>query len=180
MGLFGYNQKDYAKNTAAFKTQIVSLMEKLSGEFGVGKILDAARSSLDFYRYPNKANGKELEAVDKRIQSLIDSLFRDVQQKNPAMASEHAKMLLSAVEDSRQYGKEAFNAEDLKAAEQLAVYRGRIFNDLNKKGEIEKQKAKLIEQAKRASSQAENFIVKIHYEQEMTLKQILRRRVEES
>ena len=164
MGLFGYNQKEYAKNTAAFKTQIVSLMEKLSGEFGVGKILDAARSSLDFYRYPNKANGKELEAVDKRIQSLIDSLFRDVQQKNPAMASEHAKMLLSAVEDSRQYGKEAFNAEDLKAAEQLAVYRGRIFNDLNKKGEIEKQKAKLIEQAKRASSQSEQMKIKLLFD----------------
>lgn len=145
MGLFGYGQKDYAKNAGLFKREILALSERTVGNFEIGKLLDKVIAALDA-GYPAKASGKELEAIDKRIEGLIETIGMDIRRGNFATAVEHAGMLLSAVGDARANGKELHTPEELKAAEEKAQMLGKMNEMLLRREAIEKERAKLIEQ----------------------------------
>lgn len=152
MGLFGYGKGDYDKNTAVFKNRVNGLMMELSrfgeNEFGLSGVLVAIMGNLDKTPYV-KAKGKEQEAIDARINKVLDSLQKDLQKKNAASFSEHARMLASAVDDSRRYGQESFTAEELEAQEGMANCKGQIGDALDQKSVIEKQKEALLKRAKK-------------------------------
>ena len=137
MGLFGYNQKDYAKNTELFKSRIYDLMERSANQFGVGQVLNNAMLQLERLPYPQKGKGKDIENIDARINGILNIMMDDIQHKRFAYFSEHASMLISAVVDSRQYGKELYTPEELDA--------------LDKKGQLAAEKQKLVEKGKNLS-----------------------------
>ena len=159
MGLFGYNQKDFAKSTDAIKTAITAKMEQLAmisaaagGDgFGIGKLLNAILMKLEMYSFPAGSNKKELEAVDTRINGILTKLTGDFQEKNFAKAHERCMILLSAVEDARQYGKERHTPEELKQLDVMAELKGEIFNALDEKTRLESQRAEILNNAKNAT-----------------------------
>lgn len=151
MGLFGYNQKDYAKNTELFKSRIYDLMERSANQFGVGQVLNNAMLQLERLPYPQKGKGKDIENIDARINGILNIMMDDIQHKRFAYFSEHASMLISAVVDSRQYGKELYTPEELDAQEKMAQCKGEIFDALDKKGQLAAEKQKLVEKGKKLS-----------------------------
>ena len=151
MGLFGYNEKDFAKSTADYKARLEQMMYKTGNQLGIGKLLNTILVTLDNTPYPNKAKSKDIESIDKRIGELLNTMLRDIQDGKPAKLSEHAKMLLSAVVDSRQYGSERYTPEELKAQHQMAECQGTIYDILDNKGKIAAQKEELIKRASKLS-----------------------------
>ena len=152
MGLFGYSEKDYVKNSGVFKQRINKLLPELSRfgdqDIGLGGVLYNIMASLDGISYP-KGKSKEQEAVDNRISKIISNLEQDLQKKNAASFSEHANLLWVAIDDCRRYGKEAFTADEIYAQEGMATCKGQIGDAINQKAAIEKQKAALLKKAKK-------------------------------
>lgn len=169
MGLFGYGKGDYEKNTTAFKNRVNGLLMDLSRfgeqEFGISGVLFGIMNNLDKITYP-KGKGKEQEAVDARISKLIDSMQQDLQKKNAASFSEHARMLADAIDNSRRYGKEADTPEQIQAQEGMANCKGQIGDAINEKAIIERKKEELLKRAKKLLSegkQAEAQKLNIEY-----------------
>lgn len=150
MGFFSY-QKDFAKNTEKFKTKVQDLMFKTGDVFGVGKLLNAVIYKLDEVGYPKDAKSKDIEAIDKRIDELLGLMTTDVQKKQNSKLSEHARMLISAIEDSRQYGKERYSEKALKSQYQMADCQGAIYDLLDNKGKISSQKEEILKRASKLS-----------------------------
>ncbi len=143
MGLFGYNQKDFDKNTAAFQAEIDDLRELIiqSGrqDLGVGKVLDLATRMLRDIQYPKNANGKALEAVDDRIRGLLQKIRDDIQNERPEQVSVHAKMLNDAIVKSRKFGKERLSAKEIEAEEIVAATEGELRAYIRKKTALYEQ-----------------------------------------
>lgn len=146
MGLFGYNVKDYAKNTENYKEKIQALQMKCGNEMGLRKILNTALILLDTTEFPKGKNGKQQQAIDERIAKLIDSMYRDVQQRKPAKLSSHAEMLVSAISDSRAFGEEAFDANDIAQQETMADCKSDIYDALNEKKKLAERKEALLKE----------------------------------
>lgn len=142
MGLFGYNAKDYSKNTELFKARLTEMMYEVSGYEGVGAALNRTIMSLKD-EYPKGADAKQLQGIDARIDDLITKLNRDLQQKSFGKLSAHANMILSAVTDSRNFGMEKSSPEVLNAEEKIAEYNALIRDNLDKKASIKAQMDKL-------------------------------------
>lgn len=141
MGLFGYNQKDFAKNTDAFQSKIDDLRQLIleSGSrkyFGVGKVLDLASRLLGEIPFPKNANGKELQAVDERIFGLLSTLMDDIQNDSPVLVMAHAKMLNDALMKSRKFGKERLSAKELEAEKIVAETLAQMKDYMRAKGEL--------------------------------------------
>lgn len=161
MGLFGYNQKDYAKNTANFQKKIEDLrmlmLESGKEYFGVGKVLDNASRWLGTIDYPSGANGKELEAVDKRILGLLDTLSSDIQREKPELVMVHAKMLADAVMKSRKFGKERLSAEELKAEEIVAETLAGLKQEMKHKASVEARMKEIERESERLAEDDPEF-----------------------
>lgn len=142
MGLFGYGQKDYAKNAGLFKKELMELAERAAGVAKIGVMLTSIMSELDA-KYPHDGTGKEMEAIDKRIEGLIATIRTDIQRKNFAIAIEHAEMLMSAVVDARANGKELYTPKELETAEEKAQVYGEIGQIIAEREEVIKEKEKL-------------------------------------
>ncbi|MBE6555149.1 MAG: hypothetical protein E7663_02785 [Ruminococcaceae bacterium] len=152
MGLFGYNAKDYAKNTEIMKQKIQDLWQRAMQYPGVGTALNTAMIKMQ--EFPKGADGKQLEQIDARIFKLIDQMMTDVQQESAGKLSAHANMLMAAVTKSRNYGKEAYPPEQLKAQEMMAECNANIEENLTQKEKIAKEMEAIINRAKKI--QAEN------------------------
>lgn len=146
MGLFGYNKKKFDKNTALFKGELLEIAPRAVGNFAICKLLDSICMELDA-EYPTKAAPKELEAIDKRIQTLIEKIREAIESKEFAIAREYADMLWSAVIDARADGKERYTPEVLQLLEERACLHGKINELLLRHAAIEKERAKRIEQS---------------------------------
>lgn len=145
MGLFGYNEKDYKTNAAEMTNLIQEMMGKVTKYEGVGKVLNKAFLALA-EPYPRDAKSKELAAIDERIFDLLSKMNTDLQKKSFGMLSAHANMILTAICDSRAYGKENSTPQELKAEETIATYNALIRDNLIKKAEIKAQMAEIEEQ----------------------------------
>jgi hypothetical protein len=155
MGLFGYNAKDYNKNTAQIKERIEDLYKRAtrikgaSGS-GIGVILSHLARECDQYDFPKRADSKSVEAIDNRIFEVLDRMERDVQMGNIARLSAHADILNEAITDSRQWGKERYDSRYLENTEAKAQAMGNIFNALEEKAKLLEKIAEIKEEARLA------------------------------
>ncbi len=164
MGIFGYNAKDYEKNSAEFKNSIARLQRDCGGQMEIGSMLNKVLMEIDKNEYPHKANGKVLQAIDERIRGLISTMQTDIQRKEMAQCSQHAQMLLSAVRDSRKYGKEQSSREELESQEIMAQCLGSLNGFYDEKLDIEQKKKELIKEGQRATSQAVAAKIKLQFD----------------
>lgn len=153
MGLFGYNEKDYRKNTEIFKSRLESLMNNTQGRgvsnFGVGKTIAALMIQLDTLPYAK--SGKEMQAVDQRIDAMISAMEQDAMKKRMSSVLMRADSLAREIDESRRFGKNAFTADERQAEDTRADSLGHIHDALNRQEIVDARKKELIEMAAKAS-----------------------------
>ena len=164
MGLFGYNEKDYNKQSEDFKSRLQNIMENTYDRgvdnFGVGKVIGGLMIMIDKIKY-NKA-GKDHKVVDQIISDLLTKMEEDAMNKRFSSLISRADNLRKELDQSRRYGKNAFTADERQAEDTMAKARGGIYDALNQLGEIEKKKAALIERASKVGD-AERQKIKVDY-----------------
>lgn len=155
----GYSQKTYDKNSIIIKNRLEGIMMECAGEMGIGKVLNSIIFKLEQMPYPKSAKGKELSAVDERIIALLDTMERDAQNKSFALLSAHADMLASAIMDSRKYGQERYNADELTAQSKMADCKGSIYQQLVEKSKMAEKKKALLAQGKKAQEMGDQAML---------------------
>lgn len=80
MGLFGFNERDYKKNTEAFRERLESLNKEISeaqasgdlnvSDIDIGKIIDDLLHDLDEMKF-EKEQSSDYSGIDKRIIELL-------------------------------------------------------------------------------------------------------------
>ena len=152
MGLFGYNEKDYNKNSAIFKSRLQNIMEGLMDRdlnaLGVGKCLTNLTVLIDRINY---CKGKEMESVDQYISTIISDMESDAMKKRVSSILMRAEVLRRELDESRRYGKNALNEEERQAERTRAESLGHIHDALDQLDAIEKRQKKLIDMAASAS-----------------------------
>lgn len=157
-GLGGYNEKTFVKNTDNYKNRLYDMMMETMGYEGVGKVLNTAMMALTkIDSMPKGADKKVVEAIDARIEKLLNQLNDDLQQKSQAKLSAHANMLLSAIADSRNYGKEKSSPQVLDAEEKMAETYANIDNILQQKDAIQQQMDEIYRKCQKVDESSSEF-----------------------
>ena len=166
MGLFGYNKKQFAKNTALMKDDVQEKMKKvysIGDPMNVGALLNTVVLILGKENYPAKAGGKTMEAIDARVFGLLEKIDADLQAKNLAKAYEHCLIVIGTLESERAFGKTVRSAEDMQLLEDMAEFKGQICNALDEKGKLSAKKDSLIAKA-RGTDKATQLKIKLEYD----------------
>lgn len=124
MGLFGYDQKTFKKNTEKFKGRLEALIEK---DEKSADLIRRIIGLLDSGSYPSDADGERMQEIDNRIEELIDKIVENFDSESMILADEHLKMLLNEVRDSRAAGKELYSQEKLERWEVKATLLNTIY-----------------------------------------------------
>ena len=152
MGLFGYNEKDYNKNTEIFKDRLNNIMDGLMDRdlntLGVGKCITNITMLIDRVKY---CKGKDMERVDAEISKLLDAMESDAMKKRVSSILMRADLLCREIDESRRYGKNAFTDAERQAENTRAESLGHIHDSLDQLDAIEKRQKKLIDSAAGAS-----------------------------
>ena len=141
MGLFGYNKKDFNKNSGKIAKQLTDLLTKVEGKTGVEALLNKAILAVREMEYPKdakgKKGGKQIEQIDERIFGLIEKLHEDLRQGKIFVMEEHTAMVFDAITKSRKYGREEFSPIKLRYKETFAQLNGDIKDTIKQKSEHE-------------------------------------------
>lgn len=140
MGLFGYGEKDYVKNSTIFKDQLTNIL------YDVGRMKDAATDELvgnklndilfrltEQTKFPDNGDKDVLKQVDERTASLLEKMRKDLQSGDAAKLIQHATMLSTTISSLRKYGAEMPEARMLDAQDKLAEVQGKMNQLLNKR-----------------------------------------------
>ncbi|MBO7149324.1 MAG: hypothetical protein J6V71_00355 [Clostridia bacterium] len=161
MGLFGYGKSDFDRSTEEFKSKLMSIMEEGKPTPESGKVINQTLVNLDFFKMPDKANKKEVQAIDERIRTLLGKIRDDIQAKKPELFAAHVNILASAVADARKFGKELLTSKELEAEEITAVCKAQLFEAITLKEQNTAKMANLLQEAKRNPAKMER--IKIEY-----------------
>lgn len=160
MELFGY-KRTYKKNTIAYKQQINSMLERLNGEKAYGAMdmlikslrwLDVANAEC-----PKGAKKKELAAIDRRVQIVMNEMNTLVRKKKFIALSGYSDMLAQFITDDRMVGKRDYTDEEFNKRKIQIVTKGDIFEALTTKSEIQKEIAKIKDEQKRYDVQSAEY-----------------------
>ena len=156
MGLFGYNEKDYNRNTEIFKVQLQGVYDNLLkrgvDNFEVGNAIVAIINTLDWFEFPKGQDGKKQKSVDEYIASLITKISVSAQQRNTAKLVLQAKMLSEMILDGRSLGSLPRSPEDLKAHEILNDCLGELNQIGEEKEKLKQRKTDILKECKRLDS----------------------------
>lgn len=147
MGLFGFNEKDYKRNTARFTDALMELLQQASmnnmgeaaGECINGVIRWVARTD----NFPSDANKKEVERIDKKIDEVLKLMVQDIQRQTSTGFAAHANILLNLVQKSRQFGKMSKSDKAMAAEEACAMSYAQLEEDMGRQVAVEKKMADL-------------------------------------
>ena len=165
MGLFGYNEKDYAKNTGSFKSRLECIMNDVfemgADASGLGKTITMLMTKIDAVKFSK--GGKEAESVDAYLDKLIGEMEQDAMKKNVPALVARAENLYNEINQSRRYGKSAFTDAERQAEDVRATSLGNINNSLNRLSQIEKEKERLLNAGAKTESTAERQKIGLQY-----------------
>lgn len=157
MGFFGYNEKDYAKSTAALSSRIEKLNELVALNYPeAGVRLTKALIKMQGCPRPENTTKKQMAEIDARIGSLIDQMMTDAQQEKRGKLMGHADMLMSALVKSRAWGKEAYPPQQLKAQELIAECNSNIEESLVQKDRLTREMNIIVERGKKLRAEDPN------------------------
>ena len=152
MGLFGYNEKDYNKNSELFKSRLQNIMDGIMDRglngLGVGKCITNLMFMIDRIKF---CKGKDLQRVDQEIEKLISAMESDAMKKRVSSIIMRADLLCRELDESRRYGKNAFTDAERQAENARADSLGHIHDALNELDAIAKKQKQLIDAAANAS-----------------------------
>lgn len=155
MGLFGYNEKTYNKNSIIFKDQLQRIYENLDLR-GVKDpetkvALASVITMLDFhaFRMIIDAKPKQLQAVDDYIPKLIAQMNVSAQQRNTAKLVLQINMLNDLINDGRACGSLPCSLEDLQAKEKLNDNLGELNQTGTQIALLEQRKEELLKERAR-------------------------------
>lgn len=159
MGLFGYGERDYVKNSTIFKDQLTNILYEVgrmkdaaTDELVGAKINDILFSIAKQSNFPADGNKDVLKQVDERTADLLTKMRKDLQNGDAAKLIQHATMLSTTVNSLRKYGAEMPDARMLDAQDKLAEVQGIMNQLLNERvsvkermKEIERQSDKILD-----------------------------------
>ena len=152
MALFGYNEKDYNKNTQIFTDKLEAIRQNLRSRGVSSPAVSSAISSmvnaLGHFEYTKDGDSKQKKEVDAYIASLLDKLTSTAQQKNTAKLVLQLNTLNDVVTDCRSMGKFDRSPEDLKSREILDECLGELNQVGVDKAEIAQRKQAILEECK--------------------------------
>ena len=175
MGIFGYNEKNFHKNTRKFANALSDIAEQCriclasgdSREFNdVLKLLCLQMKLLDAMKFPGKHRVESLETIDNQIDDYINKMIADVNAKKVRRLFSHAELLHQWIKDFRKGGEiPKDNPERLKYQELLAERRVEILELLDEEKEIQSRMNEFIERAKKiVNSNNKSEMANIHRE----------------
>lgn len=164
-GFGGYSEKTYTKNTEDYKNRLYNMMMETMGYDGVGKVLNAAMMALSKNSgFPRGADKKAVEAIDARIERLLGQLNEDLQQKSQAKLAAHAGMILSAISDARNFGKDLRDPQQIDAEEKMVETYARIEDILRRKEAIQQQMDEIYRKCQKLDENSAEFqMLEIQY-----------------
>lgn len=153
MNIFGYNEKEYKKNTELFKARITNLYSNLTMRgiktVQAGNMLTSLIGVLDSFDYTKGSDGKVMRSIDQRIATIISRMEADAASKNVPKLILHAKILCDVISDSRSGGIEAKGDDYYENEEKMADCLGEIKNLNARKAEIAREKSRIMLERKR-------------------------------
>lgn len=153
MGLFGYSEKDYNKNTQIFTDKLEDIRANLRSRGMSNPAVSSAISSmvkvLGYFSYPKDGDAKSKKEIDTYIGRLLENIQNTAQQKNYAKLVLQINTLNDVVSDCRSIGKFDRSAEDLKSREILDECLGELNQVGVDKAEIAQRKKEILEECKR-------------------------------
>ena len=121
MGLFGYNKRDFEKNTEKFKKRIeniVTLVSDLTYNFmgkkrgSLMKYLSMCMEDLTIITY--NEYGSDYKMIDKEINNILGNIEEALSKKEGGSAVGYAELLRDEISCCRRYGKNVFSDTDRK------------------------------------------------------------------
>lgn len=150
MGLFGYSEKDYMKNTAVFKGKLNDIIQDvgsrrdLATDAMVGNTLSAILLTLGYQeRFPKQGDKKVLKQIDDRVGVIISQMYGALQKDDISALNTHVGRLKTTVELYRKYGAEMPEARELDAQDKLCEVQAMMNSILTKRIEIKRQMAEI-------------------------------------
>ena len=147
MGLFGYNERDFEKNTEKFKkkinkiaanssynsegsSEITESVTLQSARYDFLKIMLAVITVLDGLTYNEQA--KDYAFIDGEINKILNKIEKSVSKKQWNTAFAFCVLLYDEVDSCRKFGKNIYSKEKRKNKLQLAEIQAQIKNVINK------------------------------------------------
>jgi hypothetical protein len=154
MGLFGYNKRDFEKNTETFKSRLEEIMKSTDeisnlAKYGFYRSLADCKRMLDEFRY--NENGKDYKTIDKEINNIFGNIEEALAKKNWCYASGHMELLRDEIDYSRRYGKNVFSDAERKAKWRKTVIFAKITEITDRKEAIANQEREIFQNASKSS-----------------------------
>lgn len=157
MGLFNfYTNKDYVKNSNKIVdelTQVRELMRKnkVGEDKEVGRLINNVIIEIqsDIDKKLDKKSSSNYTSIDARVFSLIGMLKDDIAQSAHSVLEEHVKLIKALITIDRRIGKHPISPEAVKDQDAIAMFKGLIYDTLDKKIELKTKYDKYVKQATR-------------------------------
>ena len=160
MGLFGYNKRDFEKNTEKFKKRIeniVALAPDFTKNFTGDKrskfmgYLIRCANDLTIITYNEQ--GSDYEVIDKEINNILANIEEALSKKEGGSAVGYAELLYDEIDCCRRYGKNVFSNEEREAKWRKTVIVSKIADIIDRKEELAKRKEKILGVALKSSEE---------------------------
>ena len=155
MGLFGYNKRDFEKNTEKFKKRIENIMTlgPYLGEKNrlLIKLLNGCVKDLTIITY--NEHGSDYEVIDKEINNILGNIEEALSKKEGGSAVGYAELLWDEIDCCRRYGKNAFSDTDRKAKLRKTVIISKLSDISQKREAISNQKEEIFKIALKSSDE---------------------------
>ena len=149
MGLFGYNKRDFEKNTEKFRLRINNIVANSIGDSSAchdfKKKMVSISVMLEGYTYNEYS--KDYSFIDGEITKILDKIEGIVSKKEWNAAKAISELLYEDVDSCRRLGKNIFSEEKRKNKFQLAVISGKIQDTLDKMRDISMHMEKIVKDA---------------------------------
>lgn len=168
MELFGY-KRTYKKNTIAYKQQINSMLERLNGEkaYGAMDMLIKSLRWLDVSNAecPKGAKKKELAAIDRRVQIVMNEMDDLVREKKFIALSGYTDLLAQLITGERRGGKRYYTDEEFEKMRKQVILEGDIYEALIAKSKIEKEMSNIRHEVKQYDDKSTEYeMLEMKYE----------------
>ena len=159
MGLFGYNKRDFEKNTEKFKKRIENIMH-LDSNFA--KDFADERSQLirclircanDLTNLTYNEHGSDYRMIDKEINKILGNIEEALSRKEGRSAVGYAELLYDEISCCRLYGKNIFSDTDRQAKLRRTVLISRLSDIAKKREAISNRKKEILKIASELSDE---------------------------
>ena len=154
MRLFGYTERDFEKNTKAFKRELEEMIQICSANpenddrirFEFISILYQLVKLGDTVRY-RKGRGRDYKAIDAEIKKLLEDIGYDVREENIVAGIVLSDLLAIMIEKGRNYREVTHTGEEIEAYHYLADALDQMYDLSARIVDIDNKQLELIQKA---------------------------------